>query len=63
MENSLQYLHMTFLKIARRRAETRALVGGGVFISSPDAILMKSTLITTDFKQNSSGRTRCSSLW
>ena len=29
MENSLQYLHMTFLKIARRRAETRALVGGG----------------------------------
>ena len=29
MENSLQYLHMTFLKITHRRAETRALIGGG----------------------------------
>ena len=46
-----------------RRAETKALIGGGGGAYSyirvlPDEFLLKSTVMTTDFKRNSSGRTR-----
>ena len=44
------------------RAVTKALIGGGSAYSYirvlPDEFLLKSTLMTTDFKRNSSGRTR-----
>ena len=44
------------------RAETKALIGGGGAYSYirvlPDEFLLKSTVMTTDFKRNSSGRTR-----
>ena len=46
------------------KAVTRALIGwggGGEYSHIrilPDEILLKSTLMTTDFKRNSSGRTR-----
>ena len=44
------------------RGETRALIGGGGEYSYirvlPDEFLLKLTLMTTDFKRNSSGRTR-----
>ena len=42
------------------RAETKALIGGCIFIYSlsADEFLLKSTVMTTDFKRNSSGRTR-----
>ena len=45
------------------RAVTKALIGGGGGAYSyirvlPDEFLLKSTLMTTDFKRNSSGRTR-----
>ena len=43
------------------RAETKALIGGGVYSYIrvlPDEFLLKSTVMTTDFKRNSSGRTR-----
>ena len=45
------------------RAETKALIGGGGGAYSyirvlPDEFLLKSTVMTTDFKRNSSGRTR-----
>ena len=43
------------------RAETKALIGGGGAYSYirvlPDELLLKSTVMTTDFKRNSSGRT------
>ena len=44
------------------RAETKALIGGGGGAYSyirvlPDEFLLKSTVMTTDFKRNSSGRT------
>ena len=44
------------------RAETKALIGGGGGAYSyirvlPDELLLKSTVMTTDFKRNSSGRT------
>ena len=47
----------------RHRAETKALIGGGGGAYSyirvlPDEFLLKSTVMTTDFKRNSSGRTR-----
>ena len=50
------------------RAETIALIGGGggeysYFRVTSDVFLSKSSLITTDFNRNSSGRMRCSSLW
>ena len=46
-----------------RRGETRALTGGGGGEYSyirvlPDEFLLKLTLMTADFKRNSSGRTR-----
>ena len=43
------------------RAETKALIGGRVYSYIrvlPDKFLLKSTVMTTDFKRNSSGRTR-----
>ena len=44
------------------RAVTKALIGGGGAYSYirflPDEFLLKSTVMTTDFKRNSSGRTR-----
>ena len=44
------------------RAETKALIGeGGVYSYirvRPDEFLLKSVVITVDFKRNSSGRTR-----
>ena len=49
------------------RAETKALIGGGggggggaysYIRVLPDEFLLKSTVMTTDFKRNSSGRTR-----
>ena len=44
------------------RAVTKALIGGGGVYSYirvlPDEFLLKSTVMTTDFKRNSSGRTR-----
>ena len=46
------------------RAETKALIGGGgggaysYICVLPDEFLLKSTVMTTDFKRNSSGRTR-----
>ena len=45
------------------RGETRALIGGGGGEYSyirvlPDEFLLKLTLMTADFKRNSSGRTR-----
>ena len=45
------------------RAETTALIGGGGDVYSyirvlPDEYLLKSVVITVDFKRNSSGRTR-----
>ena len=44
------------------RAKTKALIGGGGVYSYirvlPDEFLLKSTVMTTDFKRNSSGRTR-----
>ena len=43
------------------RAETKALIGGGVYSYIrvlPDEFLLKSVVITVDFKRNSSGRTR-----
>ena len=46
----------------RIRAETKALIGGGGVYSYirvlPDEFLLKSVVITVDFKRNSSGRTR-----
>ena len=46
----------------RDRAETKSLIGGGGAYSYirvlPDEFLLKSTVMTTDFKRNSSGRTR-----
>ena len=53
----------------RRWAETakeHALIGGGgrggeyfyIFVSCPANFSLKSTVIATDFKRNSSGRTR-----
>ena len=48
-----------------RRAVTKALIGGGggggansYIRVLPDEFLLKSTVMTTDFKRNSSGRTR-----
>ena len=50
------------LKYQLVRAETKALIGGGGAYSYirvlPDEFLLKSTVMTTDFKRNSSGRTR-----
>ena len=48
---------------AECRGETRALTGGGGGEYSyirvlPDEFLLKLTLMTADFKRNSSGRTR-----
>ena len=43
------------------RAVNKALIGGGcIFIHSRslDEFLLKSTVMTTDFKRNSTGRTR-----
>ena len=43
------------------RAETEALIGGGVYSYIrvlPDEFLLKSVVITDDFKRNSSCRTR-----
>ena len=43
------------------RGETRALIGGGEYSYIrvlPDEFLLKLTLMTADFKRNSSGRTR-----
>ena len=46
------------------RAETKALIGGGgggaysYIRVLPDEFLLKSTVMTTDFKRNSSGRTQ-----
>ena len=43
------------------KAVTRALIGGGKYSYIrvlPDEFLLKSTLMTTHFKRNSSGRTR-----
>ena len=45
------------------RTVTKALIGGGGGAYSyirvlPDEFLLKSTVMTTDFKKNSSGRTR-----
>ena len=45
----------------RDRAVTKALIGGGAYSYIrvlPDEFLLKSTVMTTDFKGNSSGRTR-----
>ena len=42
------------------RAETKALIGGGAYSYIrvlPDEFLLKSTVMTTDFKRNSLGRT------
>ena len=54
-------LALCFLPVSR--AVTRALIGGVnihifALIVLPDESLLKSTLMTTDFKRNSSGRTR-----
>ena len=43
------------------RAVTKALIGGSVYSYIrvlPDEFLLKSVVITVDFKRNSSGRTR-----
>ena len=44
------------------RAETKALIGGGGAYSYirvlPDEFLLKSVVITVDFKRNSSGKTQ-----
>ena len=59
--------YVTFEVVRNRafvfRVETKALIGGGggaySYISVlPDEFLLKSTVMTTDFKTNSSGRTR-----
>ena len=68
MDGFIRLLSMPLQTTAR--AETRALIGGGgggneysyIRVTS-DVFLSKSTLITTDFNRNSSGRMRCSSLW
>ena len=48
--------------IVTSRAETKALIGGGGVYSYirvlPDEFLLKSVVITVDFKRNSSGKTR-----
>ena len=48
-------------EISTNRAETKALIGGGAYSYIrvlPDEFLLKSVVITVDFKRNSSGRTR-----
>ena len=58
----LNYYHQFLPNIAR--AETKALIGGGgggaysYIRVLPDEFLLKSTVMTTDFKRNSLGRTR-----
>ena len=56
METHFHINHVLF------RAETKALIGGGGAYSYirvlPDEFLLKSTVMITDFKRNSSGRTR-----
>ena len=55
---------MIFIRVKAQsiRAETKALIGGGGAYSYIrvllDEFLLKSTVMTTDFKRNSSGRTR-----
>ena len=46
--------------VAICRAETKALIGGvySYIRVLPDEFLLKSVVITVDFKRNSSGRTR-----
>ena len=58
---------LCLLQITTARAETRAFIGGGglnihIFVLHLTLFLSKSTLITTDFKRNSSGRMRFSNL-
>ena len=53
--------YSTYLSAVAGRAETKALIGGGAYSYIrvlPDEFLLKSTVMTTDFKRNSSGRTR-----
>ena len=50
-------------KVVTSRAVTKALIGGGGGAYSyirvlPDEFLLKSVVITVDFKRNSSGRTQ-----
>ena len=57
---SINYNRIT---IDAGRAVTKALIGGGGGAYScirvlPDEFLLKSTVMTTDFRRNSSGRTR-----
>ena len=54
---------MQFFPFDACRAVTKALIGGGGGAYSyirvlPDKFLLKSTVMTTDFKRNSWGRTR-----
>ena len=57
--NFYQYIKLNVL--ITLRAETKALIGGGGAYSYirvlPDEFLLKSTVMTTDFNRNSSGRT------
>ena len=57
VENSVRL----FFKVPMSRAVTKALIGGGGYSYIrvlPDEFLLKSTVMTTDFKRNSSDRTR-----
>ena len=52
-------LAIVFVKVALiRRTETKALIGGVHIRVLPNEFLLKSTVMTTEFKRNSSGRTR-----
>ena len=59
LENVSKFIN----RIVMVRAETKALIGGGGGVYSyirvlPDEFLLKSVVITVDFKRNLSGRTR-----
>ena len=62
MKDGLRYHRIVNFLSTAERALTKALIGGGGAYSYirvlPDEFLLKSTVMTTDFKRNSSGRTR-----
>ena len=62
-ENQIHFVIFLPLSCINVRAVTKALIGGGGGVYSyirvlPDEFLLKSVVITDDFKRNSSGRTR-----
>ena len=62
MLRRFENITIRWIALCSPRAETKPLIGGGGAYSYirvlPDEFLLKSTVMTTDFKRNSSGRTR-----